>query len=290
MTNRSLFIIAGLVVIAWLIAASTYAVSSGSEAVLVRMGHVTGVQQGEGLHWQLPFFEHAVFIDKRVRKTSGIEVSAPDKQGSQVKLRVAVVWKVDDPVRYYHVTANQASALMSHIDQDLGKALSNGKVSRSVQQWSIMTDAALAQILQPAFAKTSKHLGITIKGVVLQQVVLPQKYQKQILAAMQSETQSQAHQITAKAQSKANGIRTRADQARNEILQRARAKEAQLQTQTDIRLSKMYAAASAKDPTFFRFYHRMEADRRLLAQPGKVVVVISSESPLLKYLTPSASH
>lgn len=141
----------------------------------------------------------------------------------------------------------------------------------------------------PAKAEAEKQqiptggFGVEVVDVRIMRADLPPENSKAIFRRMQTEREREAKEHRAKGEEEAQGIRSRADRSRTEILADAQKKSETIRGEGDGEAIKTFAGAFGRDPQFFSFYRSMQAYKKSISKDD-TTVVLSPDSEFLKYM------
>lgn len=284
-------LIALVLVAFFVLQSSLYTVQPGEVAAVVGNGKVTGVITGSGLHWKSPDAQ-VVVMNQRLQVTS-VDFRA-DKNKPVTATRGArfnVLWKLDDPARFYAASQqkNQAQVniqtqLANAADPALHKLLAKEDQPRvfSVSEASAM--AAFKAAIQPEVAR----LGIKVVDASLAAINIPESEEKQLtdamLAAHSSEQDKKLSHSHEAAEKRIAAERDKTDA----ILARAREKAAGIRGESEAKVADIYAEASKSEPGFFRFYQTLMSEKQALNTHTRLFVV-STDSPWFRLMGKDSS-
>ncbi len=142
----------------------------------------------------------------------------------------------------------------------------------------------LAQKLVDAVRKSAyEQYGIEVVDVRIKRFNHPTAVRSAIYDMIRTERQAVADRTRAEGRSIAETIRSQADKEVRELLARAERDAAEIRARAEAEAMKVANEAHAEDPTFYEFLVTLETYQKMLNE--KAVLVLSSESPLMRLLT-----
>ena len=129
----------------------------------------------------------------------------------------------------------------------------------------------------------SGGFGVEVVDVRIMRADLPPENSKAIFRRMQTEREREAKEHRSKGEEEAQGIRSRADRSKTEILANAQKSSETVRGEGDGEAIKIFADAFGRDPQFFSFYRSMQAYKNTISKDD-TTMVLSPDSDFLKYL------
>ena len=289
MKNLSAFIIAALIAVFALVASGAiYTVTQTQQALLLRFGEpVPGrtLVTEPGLHFKMPFFETAIFLDRRILdlETPKQEVLAADN--NRIEVDAFLRYRIVDPLRFYQSVGSMegasrqlANVLNSAVRRVLGEA--------NMQQIVRDQRAQLMVKIREQVDGEATKFGVQITDVRIRRADLPRQISEKVFSRMQTERAREASEFRAQGSEQAQRITAKAD--RDVVVLRAQAQQQAEQTrgEGDAERNRIFAEAFGKDPEFFSFYRSMQAYETGL-KSGETRLVMSPTSDFFKYFTKS---
>ncbi|MGC9127196.1 MAG: protease modulator HflC [Acidithiobacillus sp.] len=265
-----------IVVVLFLLSSSFYVLHVGQAAVVLNLGHESTVRQVPGLYFKWPIVQKIQLIDTRLRNGSSEPVNVPTSTAhAQLELSFFDQWRVTDPVRFYEHGLDAALA-QKRIDDLLKEKAASVFQDQDPMR---MTPAQLAQgldRLQQSLSHSLQAEGISLVGLQLLKVGLPQPQLRTVYRAMEQATLDRAKAIEASGKAKAAEIRDEADAQKAQILAEAYRKAQTIKGAAESEAAGIYAAASDKDPKFYAFYRSLEAYRQSLGSQDVLILPANS--------------
>jgi membrane protease subunit HflC len=264
MNQRLLAVIGVLLVVAGVLAMSTFfMVDQTEQALVLQLGEVRRVIREPGLQVKRPFIENVISYDKRV-----LDFEPPHEEVivSDQKRLVADTYtryRIADPLLFYQTVGSEAGvrARLS--------ALVTGSLRRvlgSVTLNDILSSkrAAIMHQIRDEVATQAKPFGIEVVDVRLRRADLPEENSQAIYARMQSEREQQARQYRGEGAEAAQTVRANAERERTVILAEAQREAQRVRGDGDAQAIKIYADAFGQDKEFFAIYRSLQAYREAL--------------------------
>lgn len=290
MNNKLLLRWFGIVALAFVaffvLQSSLYTVDPGEVATVVSNGKVTRVIESSGLHWKSPDAQ-VVVMNQRLQVT-GVDFRADKSKAFSTTrgARFNVVWKLDDPAKFYAATQqknqsqlNIQTQLANAAEPALHKLLAPKGQPRVFSVSAASATEAFKAAIQPAVAK----LGIKVLDTSLAAINFPQSEEKQLTEAMlAAHSSKQDKKLSHSHESAERRIAAEREKA-DAILADAREKAAGIRGESEARVADIYAEASKSDPDFFRFYQTLMSEKQALNTHTRLFVV-STDSPWFRLM------
>ena len=259
MSHRLLAIVGILLVVAGVLAMSSFFIVDQTEQALVlQFGEVRRVIREPGLQMKRPFIENVVDYDKRV-----LDFEPPPEEVivSDQKRLVADTYtryRIGNPLLFYQTVGTEAvvrARLSALVSGSLRRVLGNVTLSDVLSE---KRDGIMRQI-RDEVAEQAKPFGIDVVDVRLRHADLPEENSQAIYARMQSEREQQARQYRGEGAEAAQTVRANAERERTVILAEAQRDAQRVRGDGDARAVKIYADSFGQDKEFFAFYRSLQA-------------------------------
>jgi membrane protease subunit HflC len=239
-----------VIVLALLGAKSLYVVGEGHAAALSRFGKVEATGIGPGLHVRQPFMQEASVYDTRAITSQAEPGDCKTRDDETVRVGFSLRWRIADPVAYFDATSGDELQATQQMEPLIRDALRQRVAHEDLSALLVATDGSLGAAVRRDVADAIRNkLGIEVLGVGIGRVLPPED----ALAAVYK-------RMTAEAQAAAGSVRADGEAAA---------------------AARVDAAASAKDPRFFRYWSSLNTWRRSFGDGG-AVVVLDRNSPFLQ--------
>jgi len=239
----------GAALVALALALSTFVVVPETrQAVVIRFGQPVRIMNaydrresfgrtGAGLAAKIPFFEHLVWVDKRVLDLDMPQQGVLSTDQYRLEVDAFARYRIVNPVRMY-AAAGSESHVVDALKPILGSALRNelGKrpfaIMLSPERDVVMTN------IKKGLARVAAQYGVEILDVRIKRADLPDGSPlESAFNRMKSARQQQAMTILAEGRRQAQVIMGEAD----------------------AQAAKTYADSFGKDPAFYDFYRAMKS-------------------------------
>jgi membrane protease subunit HflC len=267
-------VLGGLV---WLASASTFTVSEGQQALVVRLGAPIGVETQPGLKFKAPLIDSVFVYDTRL-----LLLMPPTEQvimGDQKRLEAQPYarYRIVDPLRFYQAlrTDEQARAQLSQIvsssmRRELGQVpLAELLTPRRVQ----ILDSVRNEVAEKALP-----LGVEIDEVRFHRTDLPFETSQSIYDRMKSERLREAKELRAQGFEWAQQVQAKADRERTGVLAEAQRAATILRGEGEAEASRLLSEAFGRDEKFYEFYRSLQTYKRALADSGPTLMLTPTSS------------
>lgn len=266
---------------------SVFTVNPRQRVILVQMGKVVGQNYEPGLHFKLPFIQHARAFDKRTRTLSGKIKRALTSENKNLGVEYFIKWRIDNTLKYYlasHGNADSARALLTQsVENDLLAEYSKRTIEEAI---SGSHDQIVAAV-QVQVNQDAKALGVHIVDVGIMQLSLPEKVSKSVYDRMRSKRQEVIRALRAKGDAAAKEITADAKRERTVILAKAYRQAQKVKGQGDAVTTKVYGKAYKKDPDFYSFYRSLQVYRENMGDGD--FLLLKPDGKLFKYFNPGVA-
>jgi membrane protease subunit HflC len=259
--NRSLIIgLVAIVVLAFLVSASSFVVNQAEAVIVTRLGQPKEVIQEPGLYFKVPVIDTiAARFSKKVLNFDAPEREVRTSDQKLVRISAFVRYQITDSYTFYRVgrtTQNAESQIASVLISTLRARIGNVAMQDILtpQRAQLMND-----ITQELTKQAAAPYGIKIIDVRFKRVDLPPENSETIFNQMRSQRAQEAAGIRANGEASAREIRAEADKQQVVTLAEARRQAEILRGQGDAEATRIYNDAFSKDPQFFDFYRSMQA-------------------------------
>ncbi|MCG7600332.1 protease modulator HflC [Halomonas sp. McH1-25] len=282
--NRSLVIVAGLAVVAWVGSSSLYIVDETERAVKLRFGEIIEENIQPGLHFKIPFIQTVRTFDTRVLTLDTDTSRYLTEEQKAVIVDSYVMWKVVNPTRYYEATTgNEQTAerlIIPRVDESLRNQFGRLELQEIIAE---KRDALMAEPTEELNELLREELGVAIIDIRIKRIDLPDQVTQAVYDRMRTERQREAREYRAQGQEQAEKIRANADRRRQVLIAEAQARAETLRGQGDAEAAAIYSQSYEQDAEFFRFYRSLNAYRDSF--DGKDdLLVLEPDSDFFRYL------
>ncbi len=284
MNRQSLLVGAALALV---LGASLFTLDAREVGVVTRLGAPVKTVLEPGLNLRLPWpIEQVRRYDSRSRMLSveAIEVLTQDKKNLVVE--AFAVWRIQDPLRFLEAVgtpelgaARLEDLVVSRLAAALGQVAYADLLAVRGEAGALLPEIALRQVEEGAAAR----LGIEVQELRLRHLGLPLQNEQSIYERMRAERRRIANAYRSEGEEQASAIRAKADREAAEILASADKDAAAITARAEEATARLYAAAYAQDPDFYRFLRTLDAAETVL--DDGTVLVLEPGHPLLDVLT-----
>ncbi|MGZ6038674.1 MAG: protease modulator HflC [Phenylobacterium sp.] len=267
---------------------SIFVVDQREEALVLRFGepvrvvHAPG-QPGAGLNFKTPFLENVVTFDRRNLALEADQEEVIDADQQRLVVDAFLRYRISDPLQYYRTLRNEQIAqdrlerlVNSSLRQVLGSTTTTDIISQRRDQLMQQSKLDVAKR-----AKESK-LGIEIIDLRIKRADLPTANQASVFRRMQTQRAQIAAQYRAQGEQQKREIIAAADKEVAITLATAREQGETTKGQGDALRTRIFAEAFGKDPSFAKFYRRMQAYDAGLGQGDTTMILSPEDTDILK--------
>ncbi|HEX3363462.1 protease modulator HflC [Phenylobacterium sp.] len=286
-TPLFLWLILGFVAVV-ILANTLFIVDQREEAVVLRFGepvrviHAPG-QPGAGLNVKQPFVENVIQFDRRNLALEADQEEIIDADQQRLVVDAFLRYRISDPLQYYRTLRNE------QIAQDRLERLVNSSLRQvlgSTTQSDIIS-ARRDQLMQQSkldVARRAKEsrLGIEIIDLRIKRADLPEANRANVYRRMQSQRQQLAAQFRAQGEQQKREIIATADKQVAITLADAQQIGETTRGQGDAQRTRIFADAFGKDPSFAKFYRRMQAYEAGLGQGDTTMILSPEDTDILR--------
>jgi membrane protease subunit HflC len=282
-----------------------YILEEGTQAVVTQFGAPVGDPVVDaGLHFKMPFIQHAEIFDKRIQIWNGQPNQIPTNDKTFIYLEVTARWKITNALKFLQAvkTENRAQSLLSDIIDGSVRDMVNKndliEIIRS-SDWSEATmsettaadtigtkpkngrDQISRHVLEVA-AKITPQYGIELIDVMFKRVNYIDSVRLRVFDRMISERKRIAAEKRSMGEGQKAEILGTVERRLQEIISAANKDALLIKGKADAEATAIYAAAYSLDPEFFAFQKTLESYRDIVG--GNTSLVLSSDSQIYQYL------
>ncbi|MBE0402008.1 protease modulator HflC [Halomonas citrativorans] len=282
--NRSLLIVGGLAVVAWLASNSLYVVDETQRAVKLRFGEVIEENIQPGLHVKIPVAQTIRKFDTRLLTLDTDTSRYLTLEQKAVIVDSYVKWQVVNPTRYYEATAGDEMMAIRLIQPRVDESLRNEFGRLNLQE--IIAERRDDLMIGPTEELDSlmrDELGVAIRDIRIKRIDLPEDVSAAVFERMRSEREREAREWRAQGQEEAERIRANADRRRHVLIAQANERAETLRGEGDAQAARIFSEAYGQDQEFFSFWRSLNAYRDSFSGDGDMLVLDPS-SDFFRYL------
>jgi membrane protease subunit HflC len=280
---------AGIValLLALLLAGSTFIVNERELAVLFQFGAVQRSDFKPGLHFKLPFVQNVRKFDRRLLTLDSQPERYLTGEKKDVFVDFFVKWRIADVARYYTATSGDELVAAQRLSPIVRQALGREISERPLQDVVSGERSNLLDQLRDDTNSAAKELGIEIVDLRISRIDLPDDSQvrESVYNRMRAERKQFASRLRSEGAEAAEKIRANADKDRQLILAEANREAQQTRGAGDAEAAAIYAKAYESDPEFYAFHRSLEAYRKAFSEGDGGVLVLDPKSEFFQYFS-----
>ncbi|MDZ5604272.1 protease modulator HflC [Pseudomonas sp. RP23018S] len=287
MSNKSLFALIALAVIALIGWNCFYIVAQTERAVMLQFGRVVQADVQPGLHVKVPYVNQVRKFDARL-----MTLDAPTQRFLTLEKKAVMVdayakWRVKDAERYYTATSGMKQIADERLSRRLESGLRDQFGKRTLHEVvSGERDALMADITASLNRMANKELGIEVVDVRVKAIDLPKEVNRSVFDRMSTEREREAREHRAKGNELAEGIRADADRQRRVLLAEAYREAEETRGDGDAQAASIYAKAYGQNADFYAFHRSLQAYRESFSSKSDVLV-LDPKNEFFRYLDKS---
>jgi membrane protease subunit HflC len=284
MANRAFVTLIAAVVVAFLIALSTFTVRETELALKLRFGEIVRADYPPGLHYMVPMVNTIRKFERRILTRNYPSEQFLTSEGKILRIDFYIKWRIADAATYYTATAGGSEDIAAARLASIVKDGIKGVIARRTIQQVVAAERAefTGEILKIADAN-ARGLGLQLVDVRVKKIDLPEEVSESVFSRMRQDFDRQAKRLRAEGDESAEKLRAEADRQRTEILAEAYRESEIIRGEGDAVSAEIYAKAYSRNPEFYAFHRSLQAYRDSLGTDSDVLV-ISSDSEFFKYL------
>lgn len=280
---RLRLLVALLLVLLAVLAASMYQVQAGNATVMTRFGNPNRILLEPGLAWHWPQpFETPVDVDLRIRSTSSGLQDVGTKDGLRIIMQAWAIWKVkpDDKhvLRFIRAVQNQPDEAARQIRTFIGSALETTASNYNLSD-IVNTDARqirLSELENSLKAQLQSQLmnsyGIELVQVGIERLTLPAVTLNATVDRMRAEREAIATERTAEGKRNAADIHATAERKARIIEADARVQAAGLTASAQKTAAGIYGQAFASDPKLYTLLRSLDTVKAVVNKQTQMVL------------------
>jgi membrane protease subunit HflC len=280
---RSRLLIAALVVLFAVAAASLVQVPSGEALVVTRFGNPARVLMNPGLAWRLPVpLESLIPVDLRLRTTSSGLQDVGTRDGLRVIVQAYVAWRVQpdspDVQRFLRAVQNQPDEAARQIRAFIGSALETTTSAFELSSL-INTDpnkvhiVALEERLREQInQQLLSTYGISVISVGIERLTLPAVTLAATVDRMRAERETIAAERTAVGNREAAEIRSAAERDGRIVQAEAKVKAAEIEAQSRVQAATIYGKAYAGSPQLYTMVRSLDTLSSIVTPDTRLIL------------------
>lgn len=216
----------------------------------------------------------------RIFETQHTEMLTKDKKN--VVLLSFVLWKVQDPLKFY-----QAIGGITQADEKINGLVTNAKIGvlgkyelsalASTDPQTLKVDQIEKELREATQEIAQREYGITIEHIGLSRLSLPKENIKSVFQQMRAERKKFAVQFRSEGDKEAGKIRSQTDLEVAEIQAQSTEEVAKIKGEAEAEAAKIYANAHSKDPNLYRFIRSLETMDEVIGARSSIILRTDAE-------------
>lgn len=309
MKVKLILTVVGAILLLILLSASTYVVQETEQVVITQFGKPVGQAVTEpGMHFKIPFIQHANYFEKRYMEWDGEPNQVPTKDKKFIFVDTYARWQITDPLQFFKRLRNERGAhsrLDDILDGETREFIAKNNLEEAVRtsnRTPVQPDSGLGltrdtlqtilvgrkliqeQILKAANEET-KDLGIKVLDFRVKRINYVEEVRQDVYGRMKSERIRIADEFRSEGQGEASRINGEKSRDLKKITSEAFRKAEQIKGRADSTAAKVYADSydqTIQARNLYGFLKSLETFEKTLNK--KTSVILSTDSELYKYL------
>jgi modulator of FtsH protease HflC len=284
MASRGFLILIVAVVVAFVLAMSTFTVRETEWAIKFRFGEIVRADYGPGLHFMVPMVNNIRKFERRIDTRNYPSEQFLTSEGKILRIDFYIKWRISDVGTYYQATAGGDREIAAGRLGSIVKDGIKGVIARRTIQQVVAAERAefTGEILKLAEGPT-RGLGLELVDVRVKKIDLPEEVSESVFSRMRQDFDRQAKRLRAEGEESAEKLRSEADRQRTEIIAAAYRESEMIRGEGDAKAADIYARAYNRNAEFYSFFRSLQAYREAIGTDNDVLV-ISPDSEFFKYL------
>ncbi|GLQ18936.1 protease modulator HflC [Maritalea porphyrae] len=284
MNARLIVLVAGLFIALYLFASSIFILDERQQAIVMRFGEITRVEQKPGLNFKLPtdIVETVQIVEDRILRYELEDITVQVSGGKFYEVDAFLMYKIVDPRKFREVVRGQISEAENRIRTRLDSAL---RQVYGLREFNAALSEQRTEMMREVRDQVGPELaaaGIEVIDVRITRTDLTTQVSQQTYDRMKAERLAEAAFLRARGQELAQTLRAQADRQAVELVATAQRDADILRGEGEGLRNKVFADAFGKDPEFFEFYRSMQSYRNALQSDG-TTMVLSPDSEFFQY-------
>ncbi|WP_237068487.1 protease modulator HflC [Microbulbifer guangxiensis] len=284
MNNRTLVIIAALLVALLAISSSAFVIKETEKAVLLRFGEVVRSDYTPGLYFKIPLVHQLRRFDARIQTVDSSPVRMLNAENKFMMVDSYAKYRILDVERHYVATRGDERNAVRLLSEQINDRLRNQFGVRDLHEVvSGQRDELMAEITKNLNEVAKTNLGVEVIDVRVKRIDLPPEVSESVFQRMRAGRELEARDHRAKGEEAAERIRANADRQVVVIESEAYREAEELRGAGDAEAAAIYAGAFSKDPEFYRFTRSLKAYRESFNDRADMLL-IEPDSEFFRYL------
>ncbi|MBB3060975.1 protease modulator HflC [Microbulbifer rhizosphaerae] len=284
MNNRTLVIVAALLLAVLAISSSAFVVKETEKAVLLRFGELIRTDYEPGLYFKLPLVHELRKFDARIQTVDSSPVRMLNKENKFMMVDSYAKYRIFDVARFYVATRGDQSNAVRLLAEQINDRLRNQFGVRDLHEVvSGQRDELMGDITKNLNEVAQTNLGVEVIDVRVKRIDLPPEVSESVFQRMRAGRELEARDHRAKGEEASERIRADADRQKVVIQAEAYRQSEEIRGAGDAEAAAIYAGAFNKNPEFYRFTRSLQAYKSSFNDKSDMLLV-DPESEFFRYL------
>ncbi|GAA5443509.1 modulator of FtsH protease HflC [Microbulbifer sp. NBRC 101763] len=284
MNNKTLGIIAILLVGILVVSSSAFVVKETEKGVLLRFGELIRTYNEPGLYFKIPFAEKLRKFDARIQTVDSSPVRMLNSENKFMMVDSYAKYRISDVSKFYIATRGDERNAVRLLSEQINDRLRNQFGVRDLHEVvSGERDELMAEITKNLNQVAQKNLGVEVIDVRVKRIDLPPEVSESVFQRMRAGRELEARDHRAKGQEASERIRANADRQKVVIESEAYRQSEELRGAGDAEAAAIYASAYNKNPEFYRFTRSLQAYKESF-QSKSDMLLVDPDSEFFRYL------
>ena len=279
-------VIAIVIVLAGVLALSTYTVDQRERAILFSLGEIRKSNLEPGLHFKFPLINNVRKFDGRILTLDAQPERFLTSEKKNVMVDFFVKWRIADVAQYYRATRGEERNALARLAEIIKDRLRNEFGKRTIQQAVSGERREIMDILQISANELAKALGIEVVDVRISRIDLPDEVSDSVYDRMRAERERVAKDFRARGLEAAERLRAAADRQRTVILANAYRDAELIRGEGDAKAAEIYGKAYDQDRDFYAFTRSLNAYKNTFKGKNDVLI-LEPTTEFLQYFNQS---
>ena len=282
-------LLAGLLVVLFLVYSSVFIVNEREQAIVLRFGEIKRVIKEPGIYFKVPtaFVETVQKIEDRLLSFEIEDIRVQVRDGRRYIVDAFVAFRIVDPRAFRENVSGSLDIARENMRNRLDAALRQVYGQRSFEAALSELRGEMMVEVRNQLRPLANQVGIEITDVRIKRTDLLPEVSQQTFERMKAERLAEAAELRARGTELAARIRAEADREAVVTVAEAEREAEILRGQGDAERSRIFAQAYQQSPDFFEFYRSMRAYSRALESTG-TTLVLSPNTDFFRFFNSSA--
>ncbi|MBY6189976.1 protease modulator HflC [Microbulbifer agarilyticus] len=283
-SNKSLFVIALVLLALLAVSSSAFVVKETEKAVLLRFGEVVRTDYTPGLYFKIPLVHELRKFDARIQTVDSQPVRMLNSENKFMMVDSYAKFRIFDVGRFYVATRGDERNAVRLLAEQINNRLRNQFGVRDLHEVvSGQRDELMAEITTNLNETAQTDLGVEIVDVRVKRIDLPPEVSESVFQRMRAGRELEARDHRAKGQEASERIRASADRQKVVIESEAYRKAEEVRGEADAEAAQIYAEAFSKNPEFYRFSRSLTAYKESFKSKSDMLLM-EPDSQFFRYL------